>query len=48
MWLRRRVEIYNPKDDLTAIIQRLMSMDEKLDELLGPAEEDEDDEEDEV
>lgn len=47
MWTRR-VEIYNPKDDLTAIIQRLMSMDEKLDELLGPPEEDEDDEEDEV
>jgi len=44
----RRVEIYNPKDDLTAIIQRLMSMDEKLDELLSPSEEDEDDEEDEV
>jgi hypothetical protein len=45
---RRRADTYNPKDDLTGIIARLMRIDAKLDEILLRLDEDDDGEEDEI
>ena len=42
---RRRVASYDPKEDIEAIMRRLMGMDDKLDGILGHMRDEEDDEE---